>query len=786
MEGTLEDEALLQLNEMTNFIERLKNASSSVNNTDFFSYGTSRIFLRGIAGIGKTSFVEHLALSWANEKIFREFDFVFLFKCRTLIRYRDSTVTAEGLFNDLFNVDLKRLMADEEFDGERVLIVIDGLDELPSLESALGSGTTTPLHSILNRLFDKESAIFPGHKCILTGRPHIYSLLRKYELETIGKMTIVEITGFDEKTIESYVDNFTLGAAKIKEDILGKINNSSSLRVMASVPQFLSSLCSILATQKSTLISHRVTELYVWVLVSFIRQHFNELKDMPYKIFTDVRFTNFLEKITQISYHLLMENKIIFKTGELSALLATGDELERKMLDSFIVKTDTITECFYQFKHVSLQEFLAAIFCYVKGININTLLDKKMYVLVEFIAGFARASKCDSKEKQSVSSIFANSIRKKESFDFLFVVPTVAAIAHALLQKSKDRHITWRPLFSIFFELFYDDDKLPEIIKFECEMDFSFDHLTTIECTHFVHFLRLILASFGDDALSTVSIRIMNTDISLDTGKSLAPLVKYVRSFKCIASTVDTNFIQSISQFIQASKGASKLAMLAFNKCGLNDREIECVSGCLPYLETFEVSYNELTTTCLSSLANSFKVDDAVNFPSIRLREMRLHGCTFEVQSVSHLCKMVHFLETLDLTGCALNEEQISDIVDAIIRCKKDNTSCKLRDLILERCSLNDDCILKLCQVIPHLCCVNISRSATALNQQEFRSDIVDNMIRNIEFAYFQQQLSLKKLVMHSFSRNVETKKKFLALKCFGIDVSFKVWNQRHSVSSQF
>lgn len=779
IEGTLEDEESMHFNEISQFIERLKNERNSVAKEEFFVDGCNRLFLRGIAGIGKTSFVEHLALSWANNKTFTEFDFVFLLKCRVLLNHIDETV--EKLFKEMFNVNLASLR--EQADGERVLIVIDGLDELPSLESVFENNSNGSLYTHLNRLLQMQSEIFPGHKCILTGRPHIFTVLRKHELTTIGKMKVIEITGFNKKTIEKYVDNFTSGDTRTKNAILDKIANYPSLGAIATVPQFLSSLCCILPTQKS-LTSHKLTELYIWVLVAFIRQHFPGLPEMPYEMFEDVRFQNFVAKISRISYNLLEENKMIFKEGELSELLATEDDLEKKMLDSFIIEAKTTTGCYYQFKHVSLQEFLAAVYCFERNININTLLDKRWYVLVGFVAGLARAKKSASKNMISVSAIFADCVSSGKYYEnFKIVRPTVDHLAQTLLNRLKERHITWRPFFSIFFELFYDGDRLSNSIHFDCELDFSFYYLSTIAFIHFLHFMKLILVSRGKDALSAVSLRIMNNHISLQMYHELDTIVKYFRCFKCINCHVDLEFLESLSMSIQSAGDDFHLRTLAFIRCDQTEADIKSLSNCLPHLESLEISYNELTNACFSTLATRLSKCEEEDQHSLRLREIRFHRCTFGDGSISNLCSVIPYLETLDLTGCTLNKKQVCEIVDCIRHHERDgSTHIKLEELILERCCLDDDCINELCTVIPRLRRVNLSRSATDENQQEFKREIVDNIIRKIELAYFQKQLRLKKLIMHSFSTNKETKEQFIGLNRLGIEVSFEVWKR---VSSQ-
>ena len=72
-----------------------------------------RCFLRGVAGIGKTSLIEYIALKWAKRVMFLDengealFDFLFLVKCRELGVLENETM--KEYFNREFDVDTDKL-----------------------------------------------------------------------------------------------------------------------------------------------------------------------------------------------------------------------------------------------------------------------------------------------------------------------------------------------------------------------------------------------------------------------------------------------------------------------------------------------------------------------------------------------------------------------------------------------------------------------------------------------------------------------------------------------------
>ena len=92
--------------------------------------------VEGSPGIGKTTFCLKLAYDWANQSIstesFPEFELVLLIKCRDIDGDLTEAIT-EQLFGNNMSKDareeLLRFLEDIE-NQERVLIILDGLDEL--------------------------------------------------------------------------------------------------------------------------------------------------------------------------------------------------------------------------------------------------------------------------------------------------------------------------------------------------------------------------------------------------------------------------------------------------------------------------------------------------------------------------------------------------------------------------------------------------------------------------------------------------------------------------------
>ncbi|XP_015747313.1 PREDICTED: uncharacterized protein LOC107327071 [Acropora digitifera] len=94
------------------------------------------ILIEGSPGIGKTTFCLKLAYDWANQSSvasFPQFELVLLLKCRDIDGDLTEAITEQLLPNDI-NEDIRKTFfhyLNDIHNQERILIILDGLDELP-------------------------------------------------------------------------------------------------------------------------------------------------------------------------------------------------------------------------------------------------------------------------------------------------------------------------------------------------------------------------------------------------------------------------------------------------------------------------------------------------------------------------------------------------------------------------------------------------------------------------------------------------------------------------------
>ena len=103
----------------------------TLDSNDLLSVSDKFLILRGIAGIGKTSLIEHLLLQWANGAVWNgtgsqpSFQFVFRFAARERNLFQ-SKISIKGLFERFYPCVPLEDLVKRNVD---VLVVFDGLDE---------------------------------------------------------------------------------------------------------------------------------------------------------------------------------------------------------------------------------------------------------------------------------------------------------------------------------------------------------------------------------------------------------------------------------------------------------------------------------------------------------------------------------------------------------------------------------------------------------------------------------------------------------------------------------
>ena len=338
----------------------------SIQLNDIIQKGDKAVFIRGVGGTGKTTMLEMLALRWAKKEAILHFDFVFMFTCREINTLLGEISTVEELFRKKYPKVFDIIsLKDLESISDRVLIIVDGLDELQDVYK-LNNTNSNPLNlKFVLELIDTKNGVLKQHKIIACGRPKACELV-KQQFDDSNPKTI-EVCGFSEENIKKYVKMF-FGQNEEKAKLVREaLDIPSNLKVMATVPVFLWVICCVYREELVKKQLNTYTELYIYATLVFLRNHFRgnlQLKKMTFfELLEKEEIMQSVHALMTLSVQTYMENKVLFTESDIGNLKCPT-HLEKT---GFIVKYNRGVNMrpVYQFKHLVMQEFFCGLCIHV-------------------------------------------------------------------------------------------------------------------------------------------------------------------------------------------------------------------------------------------------------------------------------------------------------------------------------------------------------------------------------------------------------------------------------------
>ena len=224
------------------------------------------ILIEGSPGIGKTTFCLKLAYDWANQSCvasFPEFELVLLLKCRDIDGDLTEAITEQLLANDISKRIRKTFFRflNDIHNQERILIILDGLDELPEK-------SRPQVDLFLHR------RILSFCYVLTTTRQEKGIEARKQFAFDI----VLKIEGFTEGDSFEYIRRHfkTVGPGQSSKGgkLIEEIKDNKLLRDLQKNPLNLLLLCVVYQDHKGKLPSSR-TDLYQVIVVCLLRRYCN-------------------------------------------------------------------------------------------------------------------------------------------------------------------------------------------------------------------------------------------------------------------------------------------------------------------------------------------------------------------------------------------------------------------------------------------------------------------------------------------------------------------------------
>uniref|UniRef100_A0A3Q3B6C0 NACHT domain-containing protein n=1 Tax=Kryptolebias marmoratus TaxID=37003 RepID=A0A3Q3B6C0_KRYMA len=297
-------------------------------------HGSIRVVLtNGVAGVGKTFSVQKFTLDWAEGSENQDVSVVVLLSFRELNLVRDEQHSLLTLLH-VFHPTLQKLPA-EKLAVCKLLFIFDGLDEsrlsLDFTNSQLLSDVTqkSSVNVLLTNLI--EGNLLPSALVWITSRP---AAANQIPPSCVDRLT--EVRGFTDAQKEEYFRR-RFSDEELSNKIISHIKTSRSLHIMCGIPVF----CWITATVLDHML---ITE---------------QRRELP-------------KTMTDMYSHFLLEDLELCGLDATEASVYSGVCTEIFQRECVIFQKPV-----YCFVHLSVQEFLAAVYMFHYFTNRNMEVIKR-------------------------------------------------------------------------------------------------------------------------------------------------------------------------------------------------------------------------------------------------------------------------------------------------------------------------------------------------------------------------------------------------------------------------
>ena len=340
-------------------IDEIDQSKTPIVKECLFEGGCRCVVAQGAAGIGKSIFTQEIAHDWAAGKgSMRDFKLLYLVPLRSTCFHEVSTVF--DLLHPKPSKSVEREIASSE--GEGLLFVLDGFDELPE---PLQGG-----NSVYGRLISGQE--LPKACILITTRPKAVGAIERLTGPGGNKHVLnVEILGFQMQNIESCIQCM-LSEEAHRKAFLRYIEENVVIKNMMYIPlhtaivielfkqRFLTSSSENLDTRNCAL---TLTELFRDLCRCLIYRDIASNRPDSAPLFEDLQLESLpsgvkssFQTLCSHAFHSLSQQKLIFDKipanfdhlGFMRSITVQGTGLFAQPRLSF------------SFHHLTIQEFLAA------------------------------------------------------------------------------------------------------------------------------------------------------------------------------------------------------------------------------------------------------------------------------------------------------------------------------------------------------------------------------------------------------------------------------------------
>ncbi|KAL4001569.1 hypothetical protein ACER0C_006868 [Sarotherodon galilaeus] len=687
------------------------------------------VLTNGVAGVGKTFSVQKFTLDWAEGLENQHVSVVVLLSFRELNLIRDEQYSLLELLH-VFHPTLQKVTA-EKLAVSQLLFIFDGLDEsrlsLDFTNRKLLSDVTqkSSVSQLLTNLI--QGNLLPSALVWITSRP---AAANQIPPTCVDRLT--EVRGFTDAQKEEYFRR-RFSDEDLPKKIISHLKTSRSLHIMCSIPVFCwitaTVLEHMLTTEQRGELPKTLTDMYSHFLLVQTKRKKNKYHE---------GHETSPQELTEADREVLLKlGRLAFEHLEKGNIMFYQEDLEQCGLDvtEASVYSGVCTEIFkrecvifqkpvYCFVHLSIQEFLAAVYmfhCFTNrksevlegflgekysGSSLDDFLKRAMEkslqsenghldLLVRFLHGL-----CLESNQRLLGGLLGQTENSPE---------TIQGVIKNLKEMNSDEISPDRSI-NIFHCLVEMNDLSvhKEIQVFLKSANRSEKKLSEIHCSALAYMLQM-----SEEVLDELDLNKYKS--SLDGRLRLFPVVRNCRKARLTHCVLSDAHCEVVASALKSNP--SHLIELDMSKNNLKDSGVKMLSAGLEspncQLKTLRLKDCWLSVNSCESLLSALDSN-----PS-HLRELDLSKNNLHDLHVKQLCGFLESphcrLETLRLEACCLSESNCTSLVSALksnpshlieldlssndnmqdsgvkqLCAFLENPHCRLETLRLERCSLSE------------------------------------------------------------------------------------------------